>query len=54
MLALLEGLNLLVIKLVDLIMLIAPLGVFALIADTVTSVATDSPAQALQLLGALV
>lgn len=51
--ALLEGLNLLVIRLVDLIMLMAPLGVFALIADTITSVATDSPAQALELLGAL-
>lgn len=52
-LAILEGLNLVVIKLVDLIMLLAPLGVFALIADTITSVATDSPLQALELFGAL-
>lgn len=48
-----DSLNELVIKLVELIMLIAPLGVFALIADTITSVAGDHPGQMLDLLGAL-
>ncbi|MDA2939073.1 dicarboxylate/amino acid:cation symporter, partial [Acidobacteria bacterium AH-259-A15] len=48
-----EALNLLVIRLVDLIMLMAPLGVFALIADTITSVAKDNLAQVIELLGAL-
>jgi len=42
-----------VIKLVDVIMLMAPLGVFALIAATITSVAGDDLAQLLRLLGAL-
>jgi Na+/H+-dicarboxylate symporter len=42
-----------VIRLVDLIMMIAPLGVFSLIAGTITSVTGDDPTQALQLLGAL-
>ena len=42
-----------VIRLVDLIMLIAPLGVFALIAGTITSVTGDDPSQVVQLLGAL-
>ncbi len=48
-----EGLNLVVIRLVDLIMLMAPLGVFALIADTITSVAQDNLGQVLELIGAL-
>ncbi len=43
----------LVIRLVDLIMLMAPLGVFALIAGTITAVAGDDPARIAQLLGAL-
>ena len=42
-----------VIRLVDLIMKMAPLGVFALIAGTITSVTGDDPSQVLQLLGAL-
>lgn len=43
----------LVIRLVDLIMLMAPLGVFALIAGTITAVAGDDPSRIAQLLGAL-
>ena len=42
-----------VIRLVDLIMLMAPVGVFALIAGTITSVAGDDPSQIMSLLGAL-
>jgi len=42
-----------VIKLVDIIMLIAPLGVFALIAQTINKVAGDNPSQVIELLGAL-
>lgn len=47
------GVNDLVIKLVDNIMLIAPIGVFALIADTITSVAGNNLKNVLELLGAL-
>ncbi len=43
----------LVIRLVDLIMKMAPLGVFALIAGTITDVAGDDPSRITQLLGAL-
>jgi proton glutamate symport protein len=43
----------LVIRLVDLIMLMAPVGVFALIAGTITDVAGDDPSRITQLLGAL-
>ncbi|MEE8162338.1 MAG: dicarboxylate/amino acid:cation symporter [Acidobacteriota bacterium] len=53
LLSLFESLNLVVIRLVDLIMLIAPIGVFALIADTITSIAQDDLGQVLELLGAL-
>ena len=42
-----------VIKLVDIIMLMAPVGVFALIAQTINKVAGDNPSQVLELLGAL-
>ena len=42
-----------VIRLVDLIMYMAPVGVFALIAGTITAVAGDDPGQILQLLSAL-
>ena len=45
--------NLVVIRLVDLIMLMAPIGVFALIAGTITSIAQDDLGQVLELLGAL-
>ncbi len=48
-----EGLSLVVIRLVDLIMMMAPLGVFGLIAGTITSVTGDNPSQVLELLGAL-
>ena len=42
-----------VIKLVDIIMLFAPIGVFALIAQTINKVAGDNPSQVIELLGAL-
>jgi Na+/H+-dicarboxylate symporter len=42
-----------VIRLVDLIMYMAPVGVFALIAGTITTVAGDDPGQVLELLRAL-
>ena len=48
-----EGINELVIKLVDNIMLFAPIGVFALISDTITSVAGDNLNNILELLSAL-
>ena len=48
-----DGLNDLVIKLVELIMLTAPVGVFALLADTITTIAAESAGQILELLGAL-
>jgi len=48
-----QGLNDVVIQLVDVIMLIAPIGVFALIADTITSIAGDSLASVLELLRSL-
>jgi len=48
-----EGINDLVIKLVDNIMLMAPIGVFALIADTITSVAGNNLNNVLELLSAL-
>ncbi|NNE47002.1 MAG: dicarboxylate/amino acid:cation symporter [Rhodothermales bacterium] len=48
-----DGLNALVIKMVELIMVTAPVGVFALLADTINSVAGDDPAQITELLAAL-
>ena len=48
-----QGLNDVIIKLVDVIMLIAPIGVFALIADTITSIAGDSLVSVLELLRSL-
>ena len=48
-----ESLNLAIISLVGLIMRIAPIGVFALISDTITSIAHDNIKQILALLGAL-
>jgi len=48
-----ESLNVVIIRLVGLIMLIAPIGVFALIAGTITSIAHDNIKQVLELLGAL-
>jgi Na+/H+-dicarboxylate symporter len=48
-----EGINDVIIRLVDLIMLMAPLGVFALIADTITSIAGDNIQSVIDLMGAL-
>ncbi len=48
-----HGLNDVIIKLVDVIMLMAPIGVFALIADTINKVAGDNMANIIELLGAL-
>ncbi len=53
LLAVFEALNEVVIKLVDMVMLVAPLGVFALIARTITGMAGDNLQQVLELLGAL-
>tara|TARA_B100000131_G_scaffold311591_1_gene344628 strand:+ start:687 stop:1979 length:1293 start_codon:yes stop_codon:yes gene_type:complete len=48
-----ESLTEVVIKLVDIIMLMAPVGVFALIAQTINKVAGNNPSEILELLGAL-
>jgi len=48
-----DSLNDVIIKMVEIIMLSAPIGVFALMADTITSIAGDDLAQILELLGAL-
>ena len=48
-----EGLNEVVIKLVDLIMIMAPIGVFALIAQTMNKVVGDDLLQVMELLSAL-
>ncbi|MDP6532315.1 MAG: dicarboxylate/amino acid:cation symporter [Candidatus Marinimicrobia bacterium] len=48
-----EGMNDVIIKLVDVIMLMAPIGVFALIADTIQSVAGDNINNVINLLGSL-
>ena len=48
-----ESVDSVIVKIVELVIIFAPLGVFALIADTVTSVAGDNPADVAQLLGAL-
>jgi proton glutamate symport protein len=53
LLSLIHTLNDVIIKVVDLIMLIAPLGVFALISKTIVSVAGNNTSQILELLGAL-
>lgn len=53
LLSVFESLNHVVIRLVDLIMLMAPLGVFALISKTITDLAGDDPSQILGLLAAL-
>jgi Na+/H+-dicarboxylate symporter len=51
--AVLEGLNEMVLRMVDIIMGIAPLGVFSLLATMIVKVAGDSPTQLLELLQAL-
>jgi Na+/H+-dicarboxylate symporter len=48
-----ESLDAVIVKIVELIIVFAPVGVFALIADTVTAVSGDDPAELAQLLGAL-
>ncbi|CAM3250443.1 dicarboxylate/amino acid:cation symporter [Rhodothermus bifroesti] len=48
-----DGVNALVIRLVELIMRTAPVGVFALMAGTITSIAHDNLEQVLELLTAL-
>jgi len=53
LLAFFRSLNDLIIKVVELIMLTAPVGVFGLLADAITSIAADTPADIGNLLGAL-
>ena len=53
LLAVFDSLNDVVIRLVDLIMLAAPVGVFALIASTITTTAGDDLGEIAELLGAL-
>ena len=53
LLAVFESLDAVIIKIVEIVILVAPVGVFGLIADTVTRIAGDSPADVPQLLGAL-
>ena len=51
--SLIQGMNDIIIKMVDLIMYIAPFGVFALMAGTITAVAGDNIDSVLKLLSAL-
>ena len=53
LLDLFASLNAAIIKIVEMILLVAPVGVFALIAGTITGVAGDDPADVAQLVGAL-
>lgn len=53
LLAVIEGANDVVLRLVDLVMLMAPVGVFALLADTITTTAGDDPSRILGLLNGL-
>ena len=53
LLSLFESVNAAIIKIVEIILVVAPVGVFSLIAGTITSVAGDSPSDVAQLLGAL-
>ena len=48
-----RSVNAVIIKIVELVIVLAPIGVFALIADTITSVAGDDPADVGRLLAAL-
>jgi Na+/H+-dicarboxylate symporter len=48
-----EGVNEIILKLVDIIMLMAPYGVFALLAALIAEFAGDNPADAIELLQAL-
>ena len=53
LLELFESVNAVIIKIVELVIVFAPIGVFALIADTITTVAEDSPGDVGRLLSAL-
>ena len=53
LLDLFESMNAVIIKIVEMVIVFAPIGVFALIADTVTSVSGDDPSEVGQLLAAL-
>ena len=53
LLAFFKGLEAVVVEFVGIVMRIAPLGVFALIARAITGMAGDDPQQVVQLLGAL-
>ena len=48
-----EGLNDVVLKIIDMIMLMAPIGVFALIAQTINKVVGDNISQVIELMSAL-
>ena len=48
-----EGLNEVVLKIIDIIMLMAPIGVFALIAQTINKIVGDNINQVIELLSAL-
>jgi len=51
--SLIQGLSDITIKMVDLIMIVAPIGVFALIAGTITAIAGDNVGKVLSLLSSL-
>ena len=53
LLDLFASLNVTIIKIVEMILVVAPAGVFALIAGTITGVVGDNPADVAQLIGAL-
>ncbi|MCG9911473.1 MAG: dicarboxylate/amino acid:cation symporter [Flavobacteriales bacterium] len=48
-----EGLNEIILKMVDIIMYMAPIGVFGLMSAVITEVAGDDPAKAISILSAL-
>ncbi len=53
LMSVIEGVNSVIIKMVDIIMLLAPIGVFALLASIITEIAGDDPMSAINVLGAL-
>ena len=53
LLDLFASLNATIIKIVEMVLVVAPVGVFALIAGTITAVSGDDPADVAQLIGAL-
>ena len=53
LIAFFDSANDLVIKMVEIIMLMAPVGVFGLLAGTISSIAGDDPSQIVELIGAL-